>query len=164
MAVISRRRPRLPADYGFSTALEGMLDWADVAAMIAAAKIFWVSTVNADATPHITPIWGAWVGDAGYIEGSSETRWGSNVEQRPSVNVGVDRNDHQVMVRGSAARVEVPPDTQQQIADNYAGKYEYRPEGSMFWQITPKTVLAWDTSSIEALVNTPTAFVFEEAA
>ena len=163
MAVIGTRRPRLPADYGFSTERKGMLDWDDVADTLAAAKIFWVSTMNADTTPHLIPIWGAWVEHAGYIEGSPETRWAINIANRPAVNIGVDKDNRQVMVRGTAQHVAVAGDTQQRIADNYASKYEYRPEGSEFWRINPDTVLAWDTSSIDELVHTPTAFEFEEA-
>jgi len=139
-----------------------MLVWADVAGSLAGATVFWVSTVTDTATPHLTPIWGAWVDDAGYIEGGDTTRWSRNLIARPDVHVGVEHASRHVMVRGTATKTDVDDETQNAIADNYEEKYEYRPSGTTFWRITPDRVLAWDLSSIESFVDTPTEFRFEE--
>jgi hypothetical protein len=163
VAVITRRRPGIPADYGVSQAEEGMLEWGDVAAALQEASVFWIATTRPDGAPHLIPIWGAWVGTAGYIEGGPHTRWARNLVSGSAVHLGVDHAGLQVMVRGGAAQEEVDATLQSAIADGYEAKYPYRPEGSDFWAIRPGTVLAWSTSSLESFGSTPTEFVFEEA-
>ncbi len=162
MGVIERRRPGIPADYGVATDTTGMLEWNDVAAALAAAPIFWVATVNPSSTPHLIPIWGAWVESSAYIEGGDMTRWSRNLAVRPTVHIGVDHDATQIMVRGEGEQIEASHDLQTDIADCYAAKYPYRPAGTTYWEVRARRVLAWSTSDLESFGTTPTEFVFEE--
>jgi nitroimidazol reductase NimA-like FMN-containing flavoprotein (pyridoxamine 5'-phosphate oxidase superfamily) len=141
-----------------------MLEWVRVAAVLRNATIYWVATTRTDGAPHLIPIWGAWVDDTAYIEGGDETLWARNLAAGSAVHVGVDGDGLQVMVRGRATKRDVDSATQTMIADVYAGKHPYRPEGHTFWEIRPSSVLAWDTATIDAFATTPTEFVFEEEA
>ena len=156
-----RQRPAIPSTYGIARGTEGMLEWGRVAGVLRDARIYWVSTTRADGTPHLIPIWGAWVDDAAYIEGGDETLWARNLAAGSAVHVGIDHDGVQVMVRGRATKREVDSATQTSIADVYAAKHPYRPEGHAFWEIRPWTVLAWDTGTIDSFAATPTEFVFE---
>ncbi len=161
MTPIARRRPGIPRAYGVAESDEGMLEWPVVAAAISGAPIYWVSTVSPGATPHLIPNWGAFVGDAAYIEGGDMTRWARNLTGGDGrVHIGVDHNGMQAMVRGIAGATDVDEATQTAIADNYDAKYPYRPTGNRFWRITPDHVLAWRTDTLEAFGTTPTQFDF----
>jgi hypothetical protein len=161
MSAVNRRRPDIPSSYGIAQDEAGMLDWADVAATLAGAPLFWVSTVGPGGGPHLIPIWGAWVDDAGYIEGGDDTRWARNLtEGGGRVHLGVDHEGTQVMVRGQAVQIDVSADLQQAVADVYDAKYPYRPTGHRFTRVTPNQVLAWNTNTVEAFASTPTQFDF----
>jgi hypothetical protein len=158
---ITRRRPGIPASYKIARGEEGMLDWSEVSAAMVAAPIYWVTTVLPDGGPHLIPIWGAWVQDAAFIEGGDETRWARNLAAGDGrVHLGADHEGMQVMVRGEAAPVTIGGAMQTVIADEYADKYPYRPEGDRFWRITPSSVLAWKVDTIESFATTPTQFDF----
>jgi hypothetical protein len=159
---ITRRRPGIPRSYGISEDEQGMLGWDAVTGALVAAPVYWVSTVRPDGLPHLIPIWGAWAEDAVFIEGGDETRWARNLTEGDGrVDVGVDSDGMQVMVRGVAAKVEVADDTQTAIADGYEAKYPYRPDKNHFWRIAPTSVLAWRVDPMEAFASTPTQFDFE---
>ena len=156
----SRRRPAIPKSYGIAEGTDGMLTWEEAEAVLSAAEIYWVASSLPDGTPHLIPIWGAWVDGAGYIEGGDETRWARNLAGGGDAHVGADGRGIQVMVRGRAEKVTVDDATQVAIADGYAAKYPYRPQGDEFWRITPDRVLAWSTSTVGAFAETPTEFGF----
>src|SRR5947208_16870742 len=50
-------------DTRFSEATEPV-DWQRVSDTLAAAELYWLTTVRKDGRPHITPLVGAWVDDA----------------------------------------------------------------------------------------------------
>lgn len=161
MTSITRRRPGIPSDYGIAEDEAGMLEWNEVAATLSAAPIFWVSTVTPDGGSHLIPIWGAFIGDAAYIEGGKATRWARNLADGDGrIHIGVDHGGMQVMVRGTAVRTEVEAGLQAAIADEYEAKYPYRPAGNEFWTVAPNAILAWRTDDLEKFASTPTQFDF----
>lgn len=139
-----------------------MLDWPRVDRALSEAATFWVSTVRQGGMPHLIPIWGAWTGHRLYIEGGDDTIWARNLDRTHVVSVGADHADLQIIARGSAARTVPEPDRFTAIADTYAAKYPYRPELDTFWEIRPRSVLAWEISSVESFATTPTRFHLEE--
>ena len=159
--MVTRSRPGIPESYGIEAGDAGMLDWAEVAGTLASSRVFWVSTVTPVGGPHLIPIWGAWVEEAAYIEGGDDTRWARNLAHGDGrVHLGVDHGGTQVMVRGTASKVDLPGNLQREVADNYESKYPYRPTGARFTRITPSQVLAWRTDTVEAFGSTPTQFNF----
>jgi nitroimidazol reductase NimA-like FMN-containing flavoprotein (pyridoxamine 5'-phosphate oxidase superfamily) len=161
MKSITRRRPAIPQDYGIAEDDTGMLEWEDVAVLLARAPVYWVSTVRGDGEPHLTPIWGAFTADTAYFEGGRTTQWARNLlGGNGRCHLGVDHEGTQVMVRGPAEMVTVDAPTQTAIADVYEAKYPYRPTGSEFWKVAPDAVLAWSTTDLDAFASTPTQFDF----
>jgi hypothetical protein len=159
--LVTRCRPRIPESYGIARDDDGMLDWAEVTGTLASSPLFWVSTVTPIGGPHLIPIWGAWVREAAYIEGGDDTLWARNLAEGDGrVHLGIDHDGTQVMVRGTAALVDVSVDLQRVVADAYERKYPYRPAGSRFTRISPSRVLAWRTDTVEAFGATPTQFNF----
>lgn len=161
--LIRRDRPRFPTGYGIEAGPEGLLEWERVESALAGAIIYWMSTVLPDGDPHLVPIWGAWTATRLYVEGGDDTRWARNLAHRPTLTVGVDHDHLQAMVSGQARSTIVSDDLHLRIADGYESKYPYRPRlGGRFWEVTPRRVLAWDTSDLNSFGSTPTRFSFEE--
>jgi hypothetical protein len=139
-------RPIMPDGYGVPTTTEGVLAYDHVRERMAAARNYWVASVNPNGTPHARPIWGGWIDDVLYLEGSPETRTMKNITAKRWASVNLDDGDQVVIVEGPIEVVEtMEPSLFQRLADQMEGKYKsYRPEsGSGMRKLTPKKAFAW---------------------
>ncbi len=138
-----------------------MLDWARVRDALAGATIYWIGTIRPDGSPHIHSIWGGFVDDHLFIEGGDTTRWARNLASDRRVAFGAETGGLHINGRG---RAEIAPagNSFEALADNYAGKYDYRPEEDRFWRIDPSVIIALDMSSLESFASSPTRFAFED--
>ncbi|CRZ17904.1 pyridoxamine 5'-phosphate oxidase family protein [Mycolicibacterium neworleansense] len=148
-------------DQRFSEATEAT-DWDTAAGALAAAGLYWLTTVRGDGRPHVTPLVGVWTDDAFvFCTGPSEQK-ARNLQVGAAVvvttgtnawNAGLD-----VVVEGVAARV-----TGRQrltaLTDAYRAKYGddwnfdcndevFDPEGeaAIVYEVTPAKVLAFAKS------------------
>jgi hypothetical protein len=141
-------RPHVPG-YGIPRSTKGMLDWAWATERLEQAKIYWLATASADATPHLIPIWGAWVDGRWYVEGGP-TRWQRNLRENPKAAVTVEFGREIVIVKGTTREIVAPvPDLATRIATGYA---KYRPaydadpanwSAGGLWELTPVKAFAW---------------------
>ncbi len=60
-------------DTNFSEATEPV-SWQQVSDVLAAAELYWLTTVRKDGRPHITPLIGAWVEAEGRLRVLHRTR------------------------------------------------------------------------------------------
>src|SRR4051794_36156625 len=95
-------RPYLPEGYGVPNNDVGLMPWSKPREALEQARLYWVSTTRPDGRPHAVPIWGAWLDNTFYFEGSPETRRGRNLAVNPAVVVHIERGDLAVMVEGVA--------------------------------------------------------------
>jgi hypothetical protein len=65
----------------------------------------WLCTVNADGSPHVTPVGALWVDGAFWFQTGSGTRKGRNVARDPRCSVALSVEDADVVVEGDAERV-----------------------------------------------------------
>lgn len=158
MTTPTRDRPGIPPSYGIAASDRGLLEWEEVSEAFGATPNYWVATTHTDGSPHLIPIWGGWANTRLHIEGGDDTLWYRNLERDPRTQVGADHDDLQIMLRGTAWLGRV--DDWTPVEDNYVAKYPYRPEAKEMWQITPTSVLAWRTDTIDAFATTPTRFSF----
>lgn len=154
-----RERPIAPADYGYSKKPEGMLSWDEVAAALAAARVYFLSTVSPDGGPHTTPIWGAWVGHDLYFEGGEDTRWSKNLLLDARMSFGAEAGGFHISGKGTVERAKAGGIFPKVVA-NYASKYEYKPQQDDFRRLTPRVIIALNMSSLEQFATTPTRFRF----
>lgn len=108
--------------------------WRDVSALLAVAELYWMTTVRADGSPHMTPLVGLWQGDVFvFCTGPTEQK-ARNLDANRTVAVatGVSTwNDgHDVVVEGTAERV-LDAAALQNLADAYFEKY------GEDWKFTP---------------------------
>jgi Pyridoxamine 5'-phosphate oxidase len=150
-------RPILPAGYQIPQTSEGMLPWEWAHERLERSKNYWLATATLDGRPTARPLWGVWLDQQLYFEGSPQTRWGRLISANPHVQVHLESGSEVVIVEGTVIdEVDVGPERYQRVTDMYASKYDdYRPTDHGFFVVTPSKVLAWG-----AFPNTLTRFRF----
>jgi hypothetical protein len=68
----------------------------------------WLSTINPDGSPHVTPVGALWLDGAFWFQTAASTRKGRNVARDPRCSVAVSVRGADVVVEGDAARVTEP--------------------------------------------------------
>jgi hypothetical protein len=94
------------------------VDWTAVVAKLAAgsapapdalnSRTTWLSTVNEDGSPHVTPVGALWLDDTFWFQTGASTRKARNVARDPRCSIAVSIRDADLVVEGDAARVTEP--------------------------------------------------------
>jgi hypothetical protein len=94
------------------------VDWSSIVGKLEAgsapapdahnARTTWLTTVNADGSPHVTPVGAIWLDNAYWFQTGSGTRKSRNVERDPRCTVAVSILDADVVIEGNATRVTDP--------------------------------------------------------
>ena len=155
-------RPVIPREYGVPTTTEGLLDWATVERRLAAARAYWLASVDSDGRPHVRPVDGIYVDGVLYVGGSDEARWVRNLEAAPQVSVHLDGPDV-IIVEGEAKLLHgVPGELAERLAAASNAKYpEYGMTAESYagpgpFAIGPRKVIAWTD-----FARNPTRFRFD---
>ncbi len=95
------------------------VDWAAIVATLEAgsapapdalnSRTTWLSTVNEDGSPHVTPVGAVWVDGAFWFQTGAQTRKGRNVARDPRCSLAVSILDADVVIEGNALRVTDRP-------------------------------------------------------
>jgi nitroimidazol reductase NimA-like FMN-containing flavoprotein (pyridoxamine 5'-phosphate oxidase superfamily) len=151
------RRPQVPHYYKFSQDPEGLLPWSYAVERLVAARNYWIATCRPSGAPHTTPLWGVWVDDVLYLDGSPETRWGRNLAANPQVSVNLESADDVVIVEGDAEFCVTDDKLAQQIIDAWTAKYgrlvpEPADEDGGVVTVRPRRVRAWHDALLDGTV------------
>src|SRR6478672_10046960 len=65
----------------------------------------WLTTLNEDGSPHVTPVGALWIDGAFWFQTGAGTRKHRNIERDPRCSVAVSIRDADVVVEGDAVRV-----------------------------------------------------------
>lgn len=65
----------------------------------------WLTTINPDGSPHVTPVGGAWVDGAFWFQTGDGTRKAKNVERDPRCSMSVSTHQFDLVVNGTAEKV-----------------------------------------------------------
>jgi nitroimidazol reductase NimA-like FMN-containing flavoprotein (pyridoxamine 5'-phosphate oxidase superfamily) len=144
-------RPHVPG-YGIPRTTKGILQWSWCVERLEAARIYWLATADARGTPHLNPIWGAWVDGRWYVEGGP-TRWQRNLRANPQMAIHVELTGGEVViVEGRGVELVAPEG--ELAARILAGYAKYRPgyeasedhwvQGGL-WELRPIKAFAWTT-------------------
>jgi hypothetical protein len=125
-------------DPRFSVASEPV-SWRAVSEALAAAELYWLTTVRSSGRPHITPLVGAWVDDAFVFCTGPEEQKARNLDNSAAVAVttGVNMwNDGlDVVVEGDAQRVTGVAELTtlaDVIREKYHGDWDFTPTDDGF--------------------------------
>jgi len=134
----------LPAGYR-TQAEPTMLPWSFARERLEQAKNYWLATASATGRPHAAPVWGAWIDDRLYFEGSPATRWGRNLVANPQLTVHLESGDQVVIVEGTVTDVDdVGVTLAERITGVFAAKYDgYQPQGRSFFVLTLRRAFGW---------------------
>jgi hypothetical protein len=137
-------RSSLPEGYGEP---EQLLPWSFARERLEQAKNYWICTASLDGRPHAAPVWGAWVDDKLYFEGSPATRWGRNITSNPRASIHLESGDQVVIVEGAIEdHDDVGEELNGRVGDAFAAKYGgYRSQGRGFFVLVPRVVLGWSS-------------------
>ena len=69
---------------------------------------FWLTTLNADGSPHVTSVGALWHARSGWFQTGDRTRKARNVARDPRCSVSVATKGFDVMIAGDARRVRDP--------------------------------------------------------
>ena len=146
-------RPIVPDGYGLPENNDTLLDWNYIDEQMHAARNYWVCTATLEGVPAATPVWGVWVDNRLYLDGSPLTRRGRNIAQNPRVVVHLESGDHVVILEGEAHILPGAPERvlAERVAAAYTDKYAdsgYSPAPEQWDQgglviFTPHTALGW---------------------
>jgi len=102
-------RPHLPG-YGTAPPDEGtgLLPWSWAEERLARSHDYWVATRWPDGRPHLTPVWGAWLGGALWFSCGRRSRKARNLEHDPRASAATDDAQEPVVVEGTVRRVVDP--------------------------------------------------------
>ena len=146
-------RPVAPADYGIPDNNDGLLPWAYVVERMTAAKNYWIVTASLSAKPSVSPVWGVWIEDKFYFDGSPVTRRGLFLMRHYQLISHLESGDEVVILEGETIIFSSAPARilAEKVAEQYRAKYaqfDYSPaaeqwdQGGLF-EFTPKKALAW---------------------
>jgi PPOX class probable F420-dependent enzyme len=83
------------------------------------SRTTWLSTLNEDGSPHVTPVGAMWLDGTFWFQTGTGTRKGRNVERDPRCSVAVSIRDADVVIEGAARRV-TDPDAVARVAKAWA--------------------------------------------
>lgn len=102
--------PDARLDRRYSEPEAQVTSWEDAEAALAAAELFWLTTVRADGRPHCTPLLAVWSAGALHVSTGPEERKARNIDANPNVLLTTGCNNLQggmdLVVEGRAVRVE----------------------------------------------------------
>ena len=130
-----------------------MLPWSHVCERMGNSPNYWISTAALNGRPHTTPVWGVWLDDTLYFDGSPETRRGRDIASNPAISVHLESGDDVVILEGEAEQIRgvERPDLVLKLAAAYSAKYAakgYEPtpdtwdEGGLY-VLRPRIAFAW---------------------
>jgi PPOX class probable F420-dependent enzyme len=147
-------RPIFPDGYGVPDTLDGLLPWRHADERLERAKIYWIATTRPDGRPHVSPIWGVWLDNTLFFDGSPQARRSRNLAARPHVAAHLDSGGEGkdvVVLEGTSGELCPPPELAARLAAAYAAKYRaenYAPEPTQWdngglYAVRPRVVIAW---------------------
>jgi hypothetical protein len=118
--------PTTAFDPRFSDPAAGPTPWAEVAAALERAELYWLTTVRADGRPHVTPLIGVAQGEVVHFCTGQGEQKARNLEHSAQVALTTGTNTWaqglDVVVEGTAVRI-TEPEALQRLADAYEAKY-----------------------------------------
>ncbi|MFJ6478981.1 MULTISPECIES: pyridoxamine 5'-phosphate oxidase family protein [unclassified Streptomyces] len=118
--------PRAELDARYSDERARAVPWREAVTRLAAAELYWLTTVRPDARPHVTPLIGVWADGALHFCTGPQERKAKNLRGNPHVVLTTGTNTlHEgfdLVVEGEAVRVK-DPDRLRRLAAAWEAKY-----------------------------------------
>jgi nitroimidazol reductase NimA-like FMN-containing flavoprotein (pyridoxamine 5'-phosphate oxidase superfamily) len=109
----------------FSSPNAAPTGWSQARDELAAAEVYWLSTVRPDGRPHVTPLLAVWLDGALYFCTGPEERKAKNLSENRHCVLTTGQNTLDgldLVIEGTAERVRDPGELGR-VADTYESKY-----------------------------------------
>lgn len=140
-----------PAEYLNPRTTAGLLPWSYARERLEHARNYWLATTRPDGRPHVTPLWGAWVDDMLFFDGSPQTRWGRNIATNPAASINLSNGDKVVIVEGTIEALTTDEDLAARLIAAWETKYgQYPPEPGTrgIYRLRPTVARGWTHGSL----------------
>ena len=134
-------RPHLP-DYGVLPDPDGLLPWSWARERLERSHNYWIATTRPDSRPHVTAVWGVWLGDVFYFSMALGSRKGRNLAANSACAVTTETAGEAVIVEGTFAGPAVAS-VEGEVRDAYKRKYDWETEGYDFFAVRPQTAFGF---------------------
>ncbi len=136
-------RPQMPAGYGVGDPQYGFepIQWTWVVERMTAARNYWIATTRADGSPHLSPVWGVWHGDAFHFFTDEDSLKARNIRRDPRAVVHLESGDEVVVMEGTLEPVSAAPGIVSAYESKYGLSLGDEPEG--LYRLGLSKVLAW---------------------
>ena len=157
--------PTTTLDARYSASDATPTTWEATRRVIAAAELFWLTTVRGDGRPHVTPVVAVWADDALHFSTGAAEQKGVNLRSNPHVILTTGSNGWEsgldVVVEGDAVRT-TEEEALRRLAAAWARKWDGRWEfgvqdggfmhpqghdGAIVFSVVPTKVLAFAKGS-----------------
>ncbi len=135
------------------------LSWPEVAARLADARTYWLSTTTPNGAPHAVPGWGVVVGYTLYLYGERRTVKARNLAADPRLVVHLESGEDVVIVRGTAEDLGIPaqvPHVVAALAAKYTGQADRQylpdadPDFDVVYAVRPQSAMMWRLADYDA--------------
>lgn len=133
------------------------LTLTEVLDRLAPARSYWLATVGASGTPHLTPVWGAvWAGGFHLYSERSSVK-ARNLARDDRVSINLENPEDVLIVTGRVEDLGRPQDTPASL-EAFAAKYDrpddrqYLPSDPAFdvlYRLVPARALAWSLAEFD---------------
>jgi nitroimidazol reductase NimA-like FMN-containing flavoprotein (pyridoxamine 5'-phosphate oxidase superfamily) len=170
------REPTSKVDVRFSDRDAVATSWEVTHNLLAAAELFWITTVRGDGRPHVTPLVAVWSDDALYVCMGADEQKTVNLSRNAHVVLTTGCNDWDegidVVVEGEAERVTEEQELAR-AAQVWTEKWDHRwqyvvgddsfhhpgddgdpPEAVFVYRVTPSKVFAFAKGNFSHTTHT----------
>ncbi len=121
--------PVTTIDQRYSDPAAAATGWPETRQVLAGAELFWLTTVRADARPHVTPLVAVWLDEALHFTTGPTEQKARNLTASPHVTLTTGCNGWDggldVVVEGDAVRV-TDEDLLRRLAESWTTKWDGR--------------------------------------
>jgi len=135
------------------------LSWPEVAARLASARTYWLSTTSPGGAPHAAPCGGVVIGHTLHLYTERRSHKALNLAANPRLVVHLESGEDVVIVHGTAEDLDTPgqvPDVVTALAAKYtrAEDRQYLPDADpdfdVVYAVRPRSAMLWRLADYEA--------------
>ncbi len=128
------------------------LSWPEVAARLADARTYWLSTTTPSGSPHAVPAWGAVIGETLFLYGERRTVRARNLAADPRLLVHLESGEDVLIVHGTAEDQGTPaqvPHVVAALSAKYTGQADRQylpdadPDFDVVYAVRPRSAMMW---------------------
>jgi hypothetical protein len=132
------------------------ITWGEVAARLAAARSYWLTTVDASGAPHAVPVWGAMVAEQLHLYASRTSAKAHHLSRDPRVVIHLESTEDVTIVDGRLEDLGGPadhPGVMAALDAKYPEELDYLPSHDAYYdalyRLVPARARTWTLADFD---------------